>query len=239
MKNYIDHSMEYYSNICPHHVDVLQHMFAVLGNGVELDNKGYLRGDYGSEDLFNFGKPVPLTSIYPWSDDTQFQPFRKLAGCRTTGFKEAAEYFINCIEVTPDGVDGINKWKENLKIVKEVLLNTPTIEDPYESRDCMDKFLKEIEGDKTSSQAPVDGTVIDASNSVYKKWFFDVQWSDCPSSVEEEVRSSWRDHELGNDNYFWAATLGTVLFQQYPKIYFWLKHKGVTEDEQVIIHWWW
>lgn len=243
MKNYITFNLQHYNRMFKRPINVLGHLFATNGNGVGLDNKGYLQGNYRGEEAFVFGAPVALDHVYPWSTYTECQPFRKLAGCRDVGFKEAAKYFIDCIEVTPNSVDGISIWKENIEIVRSVLLDTPTIEDEspkdLSMEGSMELFLDKIKGEKTTSQHPVDGTKIEASNSVYKKWYFDVQWSDCPTYVEKEVREAWGDYELGNDRYIWRTTLDEELFADYPRVYLWLKHKGVPDGEEVIIHWWW
>lgn len=238
MKNYIEHCLKYYPTSFKRPAEVVEHMFATLGNGIDLDNKGYLRGNYRGEQAFPFRSPVQLNHIYPWSEDERSQPFRKLAGCRDVGFKEAAQYFIDCVKTTPDSVKNIGDWKKNLHIVEQVLLGTPTIQDQYTIND-MDKFIASLKGQKLSHQAPVDGTKIPCSSSVKKVWFFDVQWTDCPEEVEEEVRHIWRAYELGNDNYIWKTQLTEELFNEYPKVYFWLKYNGVPEGEKVIVHWWW
>lgn len=100
------------------------------------------------------------------------------------------------------------------------------------------EWLATLSG-KDTSYASKWGETPNGKNSVYKKWFFDVQWSDCPDEVQTEVIQSWEDYELGNDAYFWTATLDEELFDEYPLIYFWLEHKGVQKDEEVIVHWWW
>ncbi len=240
MKDYIESSMHYYKSIFPTPQSVLSHMFTVLGNGVMLDNKGYINENCRCETAFIFEEPQPLSSVYHWNDNPEFQPFRKLAGCRDVGFKEAAQYFIACIKVTPDTVEGIPEWKRNLHIVEDVLLGTPTITDEF-SIDDMDKFLIKIEGEKNTSQTPVDPQYHPKTppSSVKKVWYFDVQWSDCPVSVKNEVSCMWRDHQLGNDNYIQKVALDEELFEDYPYVYFWLKHKGVPCGEDVVIHYWW
>lgn len=236
MKNFIDFRLRYYSKTFQNPEDVLEYLFCSLGNGVELDNKGYLIGNYRGDEAYVFGEPKALDKIYPWSD--HFKAYEKLAGCRDVGFKEAAKHFIECIKITPDTVQYIDKWKENIEDMGNTLLNIPTIKDPYDIED-MDKFLDDIKNDEKTKDAPLDGTVIPESNSVYKIWFFDVQWSDCPKSVEKEVVSAWHLRELGNDDYMWQVNLDEELFEEYPRTYFWLKHKGVPENEKVVIHWWW
>ena len=230
--------MKFYPSIFPHPSKVVEHMFATNGNGINLNNKGYLSANYGGDEIYDFPEPVPYSFIYPWSTHEEFQPFRDLAGCRDKGFKECVQYFIDCIMVTPDDVEYIKPWKDNIETVKDVLLNTPPIEDPYSIND-MEKFLNDIKDSMPTSSAPVDGTDVGDYNSVYKVWYFDVQWSDCPTLVENEVISAWQEQELGNDRYMWKTELNKDLFDNYPRVYFWLKHKGVTDGEKVVIHWWW
>lgn len=242
MKFYIENQLENYSSIYPQGAaSVVEHMFAVLGNGVDLNNKGFLNGNYGSKQCYEFGDPVALAHIYPWSDTERFQPFRDLAGCRDVGFKDTAKYFIDCVEKTPrDSIEYINEWLDNIGIVKEVLLDTPAIEDEFTfDAEGMAKFLDKVGRESTTGQNPVDPSYHTYRNSVEKRWFFDVQWTDCPKCVEGEVCHLWRDYELGNDNYLWKATVGSELFDSYPQICLWLRHKGAPEGEEVIIHWWW
>lgn len=236
MKNYIESKMKHFSRIFPNPARLLEHMFAVLGNGVNLNNRGWLGWDEERGEAYLFGAPVPLTSIYPWTENEGLQPFRKLAGCRDVGFKESAQYFIDCVMATPDDVRGIKEWKDNIATVEDVLLNTPTIEDEFEIGD-MDKFLQKIkESQVTDSHG---GATENPTSSVRDVKFFVVQWSDCPRYVEEEVRQLWGNSGYGNDNYICKRELDEELFHEYPRIYFWLKHKGVADGEQVLIHWWW
>ena len=238
MKDYIESRMKFYKNVFPSPNTVVEHLFACNGNGISLNQKGYLNENYSCVEVYQFDEPEPLTSIYPWSMNEEYQPFRKLAGCCDVGFKETAQYFIDCIKCTPDDVENITKWKENLHIVEDVLLNTPTIQEKYTIND-MDKFLEDIKNDDITLHAPVDGTVLKPNDSVKKVWYFDVQWSDCPNTVEDEVRHLWHNHELGNNRYIYKSRLDQEFFDDYPKIYFWLKHKGVPENDKFIIHWWW
>ncbi|AII27082.1 hypothetical protein ICP22011A_0038 [Vibrio phage ICP2_2011_A] len=244
MKYYIESRLTHYPSIFPTVAAVLEHLFAVLGNGEDMNNKGYIRGNYQCGESYNFGEynfgePVPLTHIYSWSTTEEFQPFRKFAGCRDVGFKDAAQYFIDCVMLTPDEIEGVKPWKDNIDVVKSVLLNTPTITDEYESPDDTDKFLSKLDGAKITNEHGGCDLTKKQPNSVRKVWFFDVQWSDCPEFVEKEVRESWSDFSLGNDHYFWKTEVDEELFDRYPNIYFWLKHKGVPEGEQVLVHWWW
>jgi hypothetical protein len=67
--------------------------------------------------------------------------------------------------------------------------------------------------------------------------FSDAQWSNCPVEVETEVKKMWRDWELGNDHYIikWDWDLE----EDYPIVSEFLKSKGLTEKDEIIIHWWW
>lgn len=237
MKHIIESALKHYSDLYSHPSQKVENIFACLGNGVHLSVQGWLEGNYQCEEPYKFPEPVPLEHIYPWTPREEYQPFRKLAGCRDVGFKEAAQYFIECVKLTPDDVKRIKDWKDNLHIVEDVLMNTPTITDEYETSEDMEKFLEKISDSEITDNR--GGLSKDVPNSVRKVWYFDVQWSDCPEYVEDEVRQLWTDYELGNDRYIAKVDLGEELFSEYPRIYFWLKHKGVGEGEQVIVHWWW
>lgn len=105
-----------------------------------------------------------------------------------------------------------------------------------------DEFQNKIEESKITNQNPVNQAwwSDQPRNSVRKAWFFDVQWSDCPDFVEDEVRRMWYDWGLGNDNSFRMVKLGDEEDEvDYPIIMQWLRYKGVPEDEEVIVHWWW
>lgn len=91
--------------------------------------------------------------------------------------------------------------------------------------------------------------------------FFDVQWSNCPIEVEEVVKQLWRFYELGNDRYIIKTSIEYLTELQGPDysvsvewrvdgewkeveiniqlLIDFLRFKGVTEEEQIIIHWWW
>lgn len=231
MKTYIENTS------LSHPSRAVEHMFAVLGNKVNIDLKGWLPGNYRCEEAYNFPAPVPLKSIYPWSESERYQPFRKLAGCRDVGFRDCARYFINCINLTPDTVDGILDWKANIGVVEDVLINTPTITDEYEAKEVTSEFIRKCYGSKITDSH--GGLTKEGQKSVRKVWFFDVQWSDCPEYIEDEARQIWTDRELGNDYYMYKSNLDDELFEDYPRVYLWLKHNGVAEGEEVVIHWWW
>lgn len=75
----------------------------------------------------------------------------------------------------------------------------------------------------------------------------DVQWSNIPEDVYEEVRRLWRDRELGNDycyiswdeEDFYTTDDPENMFgdeYKYPLIAKYLRERGVKE---CLIHYWW
>lgn len=77
--------------------------------------------------------------------------------------------------------------------------------------------------------------------SVREQWVLDVQWSDCPIEVEEEVQRAWDEMELGNDNHMFKHHVGDRerFPDMYPLISAWCRHNGVPDGEYVWVHWWW
>lgn len=79
---------------------------------------------------------------------------------------------------------------------------------------------------------------------------FEVQWSECPVEVEEEVQNMWRhsDGELKNGSYadwnrdgeYWDETMEDestlTMAEAYPLIDEFLMSKGISQCK---IHWWW
>lgn len=65
---------------------------------------------------------------------------------------------------------------------------------------------------------------------------FDVQWSNCPVEVQDEVRKLWGDHELGNDRYIYKWDSNGEEAEDYPVIAEYLEMRGITD---CLIHWWW
>lgn len=230
MKRYIEDCLTEYKSIFSNAAEVLEHLFCTIGNGESLDCRGYLRGNYQCKEPYVFGEVVPLNDIYPFYPDTI--PLLKYKGCRDVGFKEAVKYLMDCILITPDSVEDIKEWKENINVFQEVL-DAPDITDDFTITD-VDKFIQSLSGETTASRCKTN-----ARESVTKRWYFDVQHSDCPVEVYLEVKSAWTDYGLGNDFYVIHQTLDEDLFKRYPKIYLWLLHKGVGLNEEVIIHWWW
>ena len=270
MKYYLEGQMEYSTRETDDALYHLEHLFCTNGNGAGLDAKGYLCGTYYedmSNELYDFGEPVPITNIYPWSENVDFQPFRKLTGCRNVGFKEAAQYFIDCLKISDGTVrdtkpkslktnsvgkveftedDGypdeysIQDWKDNIDLITEVLINNPTISDEYSGTDDMSAFLSKFDDHE-------DIKLTDTTTA--KEWYFDAQcgyWNDDKKWVHrvtefiiDEVRHIWRDRELGNDRYIFSSNLDDDLFESYPNIYFWFKFKGAMKGDPVHVHWWW
>jgi hypothetical protein len=100
---------------------------------------------------------------------------------------------------------------------------------------------------RTTNHAPIHDdrwkTADKGEPAVRKQWVFDVQWSDCPVEIEEEVIRLWRDEELGNDRYISKYEIGLFTEEtygrSYPLIDEYLMSQGLTENDEVWIHWWW
>jgi len=65
---------------------------------------------------------------------------------------------------------------------------------------------------------------------------FEVQWSNCPVEVEDEVRKLWSDMGFGNDHYYYTWIDHEEHKEQYPVIAEFLESRGITK---CLIHWWW
>lgn len=226
--DYIKYTLQYYDKLYKKPVDVLHHLFCVLGNGHDLCLQGYLDGR--EEYIFNVSdlKPEPLIDIYPYAA-TKY--VLKLAGCVNTGFKEAVDYFIDCLLITPDSTKNVKKWKKNIDDLYK-LRDTPYKLNLYATKELAEITFKNDLAVATFSNYKTH-------DSVSKEYVFDVQWSDCPSFVMEEVRQLWRWWGLGNDDFIKKITLNDSFFKDYPRIYMWLKHKGVPENAKVWVHYWW
>jgi hypothetical protein len=263
MKNYLETRMNGYNQ-----PDIIEVIVELFGNHtIRVDAKGYLPGTYYddmTDELFDFGEPKPITNIRIWSWDEleDYRPFMKLAGCRNVGFKEAAQYFIDCLKISdeindnikpkslktnangviefsedadyPDTNDHMKGWKDNIDLITEVLINTPAITDEYSDTDDINTFLSKF--DDNEQVKLVDTTTV-------QQWYFDAQCGrdqyGPPKFIIDEVRQLWRDMELGNDNYVYSTYLDEDLFECYPNIYFWFKFKGAMKDDRVHVHWWW
>lgn len=90
---------------------------------------------------------------------------------------------------------------------------------------------------KVTAQHPVGfgKSAEDARDCISQVTLFDVQWTNCPVEVEDQVRTLWTDAELGNDTsyYSWNSESDG---ESYPVIDEYLKSRGV---EKCLIHWWW
>jgi hypothetical protein len=90
------------------------------------------------------------------------------------------------------------------------------------------------------------GTQLAPRPALQTELVFQVQWTDCPVEVEEEVKRLWENEELGNDRFYfqWSRESEAVnedgdekpLHEVYPIIDEFLVSKGVTT---CLIHWWW
>lgn len=107
--DYIKNNLEKHSIIFKSTIDILHHMFCVLGNGVDSktfsnkkNSKNYLSI---SANYFNNLEPECLPSfIYPYSDCMKFQPFMCYDSVKNKdnvlGLQAAMKYFIKCLEIT-------------------------------------------------------------------------------------------------------------------------------------------
>lgn len=231
--DYLSHKVRF-SSTFKTKISFLSYLFCTLGTGIHLNLKGYIEGFKDAE--FIIPKDLePLTWIYPVNN---INAHMTLAGCVNKGFKEAVQYLIDCILITSDDISNIKSWKDNIHLLEE-LRDTPPIEDNYKTiKEGKDTFYEQLNKSAETTASRCHGDIT-TQESVSKVWFFDVQWSDCPTFIEEEVRQLWSDYDLGNDDYFYKSTLNSELYNRYPRIYLWLEHKGVKEDERVMIHWWW
>lgn len=99
----------------------------------------------------------------------------------------------------------------------------------------MTDFEKRVRDAKVTDHNPVDPAFHSEtpSKSVTQKWYFDVQWSDCPDFVEEEVRRMWRDYGLGNDFCKVDFIVDDPERADYPLINEWLKYNEVPSGEKL------
>lgn len=117
-----------------------------------------------------------------------------------------------------------------------------------------------------SGKTTGDRLIENDSKSVKSVLVFDVQWSDCPVEVEDQVKDLWRLFELGNDNYIFKTEItelevlekNKVLVEKWnwrptkegqkgwveepiktDLIVKYLREQGVEDDDTIWIHWWW
>lgn len=157
MIDYIEDSMDRYPSLFREKIDVLDHMFCTLGNGVDLTVLGEVRMMRVHDTTYKVGgrkfvpfeaDPVPLRSIYSWSDHEGFQPFRKLdpdqmSASDAEGIRSYARYFVDCLELTTEEdmiddhyglkdfdvyhndimdryrVEALAGWKANIQVFKD------------------------------------------------------------------------------------------------------------------------
>ena len=75
---------------------------------------------------------------------------------------------------------------------------------------------------------------------VTQRTVLEIQWSDCPQDVIDEVREIWKDRarNLINDNSYmnieedWDLEFG----DEHPNLRDYLRSKGITN---CLVHWWW
>lgn len=210
----------------------LERLFCTLGGGYDLDHLGEIRPCYHSSADVEYPDPEPLTYIYPYNQHGR-ETWRAFAGCATRGFKEAVEYFLACLEVTPDEVKNVAEWKAAIPEVREVLLNTPTIQRPVKDANDQEGFQKLLDSDAGKPEWS------DKTPSFSEIKLLSTTWTSCPKCVIAEVQSMWQDREFGNDYYYAKCDLDGELFDSYPLVYMWAKHNGLQENETFLVHYWW
>lgn len=119
MNEFFQYHLKVYSSIFPHPSDLVQHLFAVLGNGILLNEYDFIQYSKNTDIAFVFPEPKALTNIYPWCSLEEFQPFRKYINCKNNGILDALTYFIDCLKLTPDTVENASTWKENIHIIEK------------------------------------------------------------------------------------------------------------------------
>lgn len=120
MVHYIEDVIEKYTNAFPTEIRVIEHMLCVNGNGVDADTFGperlveydrdgeiltYRVGGYCLDpETIKGYKVVPVDSMYRWSTNERYQPFRDLLPLKGTehwaGLQEAVRYFLKCLEIS-------------------------------------------------------------------------------------------------------------------------------------------
>ena len=80
----------------------------------------------------------------------------------------------------------------------------------------------------------------DTPKGFRKVWYLDAQWSDCPIEVENQVKEMWESWGLGNDSSVIKTNLSD-LEADWPIVAQYVKEQEpeITEDELILIHWWW
>lgn len=76
--------------------------------------------------------------------------------------------------------------------------------------------------------------------AVRKVYCLDVTWTDCPKEVKDEVSVLWYENELGNDNYVLIDTIDGLMDKPgTDETIKYLRSQGVSDNEEVWIHYWW
>lgn len=111
----------------------------------------------------------------------------------------------------------------------------------YCTKEEFEHFINKVKTAKITDHHPVDPAYHSEvpTKSVRNVLVLDVQWSDCPDIVEDEVRDMWYSRELGNDNYIIKTTVDLEMYEEYPNTYMWLKLNSVADGTEIWIHWWW
>ena len=223
MKNFIESKMKEDSIVFKRPIDVLSKLFATRGSGIMLDEQNFLRSSEETTEPFVFSEPEPLESIYRWQP-SEYQPFKQFTECRNKGFKEALQYFIKCIKITPDEARGIKEWKDNIKEVEAYLSVKPPVKASY-SEDDVERFLKDV------------GYVRERYKGHIKKMYVFDTSDGCPVVVEDEIDEFWINSEFCKE-YAYQVKMNKYLFEILPNTYLWFKSRGIKQEEQVLIYYW-
>ena len=70
---------------------------------------------------------------------------------------------------------------------------------------------------------------------IQQRVVFEVQWTNCPVEIEQEVKNLWIRADFGNDYYYYSWN-GDDEAEEYPAIHEYLSSRNINE---CLIHWWW
>lgn len=87
----------------------------------------------------------------------------------------------------------------------------------------------------------------DHIEAIRKVTVLDVTWTNCPEDVMEAVREIWSYYEYGNDNYIHKTSIDDLTdfleedeTNSFVKVIIdYLEAKGLENDEEIWIHFWW
>ena len=73
-----------------------------------------------------------------------------------------------------------------------------------------------------------------------KEWFIDAQYCSLGEDFQLAVQDMWRDNDMGNDKYMIKRSCSYYKYE-YPDVYKYIIQElpNISDDEEVIIHWWW